>query len=83
MMAMGCYEVIKEAGLKIPGDFGVAGFDDIIISQYLAPPLTTVKVQIMEIGKQAANLLMNRMEGDHSKIKNIKISTELVIRNSC
>ncbi|OGU77362.1 MAG: hypothetical protein A2W11_14305 [Ignavibacteria bacterium RBG_16_35_7] len=83
MMAIGCYEVIKEAGLTIPNDIGVAGFDDIIISQYLSPPLTTVKVQIMEIGKQAANLLMNRMEGDDSKTIHIKISTELVIRNSC
>jgi DNA-binding LacI/PurR family transcriptional regulator len=83
MMALGCYDVMEKSGLKIPGDIAVAGFDDIFISRYLSPPLSTVRVQIEEVGRKAADILINRMNGDNSKKKHhAKISTGLVIRNS-
>ncbi|MEO8398310.1 MAG: LacI family DNA-binding transcriptional regulator [Ignavibacteriaceae bacterium] len=87
MMALGCYKAIRSFGLKIPEDIGVAGFDDIFISQFLTPRLTTVHVPISEIGKTAATSLLDRIEnrnGDNSvNIKNLKISTGLVIGGSC
>ncbi|MFA3783711.1 LacI family DNA-binding transcriptional regulator [Melioribacteraceae bacterium 4301-Me] len=84
MMALGCYEVIQERGLKIPKDIGVTGFDDILLSKYLNPPLTTVKVHINELGITAAELLLNKM-GSQSYAANrkVKVSAELIVRKSC
>jgi LacI family transcriptional regulator len=85
MMALGCYDAAKKKGLSIPDDIAVTGFDDIFVSQYLTPSLTTVRAQIEKEGHQAAELLMSKLNGnsDSSKIiSRIKIPTELVIRNS-
>lgn len=84
MMALGCYEFMTKLGFKIPDHTAIVGFDDIFISKYLSPSLTTVRAQIDEVGKTAAELLIKRMKG--GKIRGnskIKIATELVIRNSC
>lgn len=83
MMAFGCYEVIANKGLRIPDDIAMVGFDDILISKYLNPALSTVRVQIPQIGKSAANLLVKKMEDAKSNIQNLKIPTELIIRESC
>lgn len=85
MMALGCYDAASKKGMSIPDDIGVVGFDDIFVSQYLSPPLTTVSAQIEDEGKRATELLIDKiksksMTGSHSK--KIKIATELVIRNS-
>jgi DNA-binding LacI/PurR family transcriptional regulator len=83
MMALGCYDAMEKHGMKIPDDIAVAGFDDIFISHYLSPPLSTVKVQIEEVGRKAADILIKRMNGDNSTRKHhVKISTGLVIRKS-
>lgn len=85
MMALGCYDAASKKGFSIPDEIGVAGFDDIFVSQYLNPPLTTVSAKIEDEGKRAAELLIDKiksksMTGNQSK--KIKITTELVIRNS-
>ena len=53
MMAIGCLQALREAGLRVPDDVALAGFDDIPISRFLDPPLTTVGVPIAELGRQA------------------------------
>jgi LacI family transcriptional regulator len=53
MMAVGCLQTVREAGLRVPDDIALAGFDDIPISRFLDPPLTTVGVPIAELGRQA------------------------------
>lgn len=84
MMAIGCYNAASKLGLKIPDDVAIIGFDDVLISQYVNPPLTTIKVDTEAIGKTAAEKLIQKMtEKEKSKPQTIKISTELVIRNSC
>lgn len=88
MMALGCYDAAAKKGLNIPEDIAVVGFDDIFVSQYLNPPLTTVRSQIEDEGKKAAELLLEKINALNSKSgvkhtpKKIKIATELVIRNS-
>ncbi len=84
MMAIGCYDYIRKAGLRIPEDIGVAGFDDIFVSQYLSPSLTTVRINIEDIGKQAADTLIQRInqEIDSSSVT-YKAESELIIRESC
>jgi LacI family transcriptional regulator len=84
MMAIGCYDYIKQIKLQIPKDIGVVGFDDIFVSQYLNPPLTTVKVKIEEIGKKAADILLKRIQSANGVPSiAVNISTELIIRESC
>ena len=53
MMAIGCLEALREAGLHVPRDVAVAGFDNIPVARFLDPPLTTAGVPIAEIGRQA------------------------------
>lgn len=90
MMAWGCYDAASKKGLSIPDDIAVVGFDDIFVSsegsfgQYLSPELTTVRVQIEEVGKSAANILVNRIKNKgKGKPERIYIPTELVIRGPC
>lgn len=83
MMALGCYNVCFTKGLNIPGDLGIAGFDDIFLARHLSPSLTTVQVNIEEVGKIATKLLISRMQGDHSAAQKIKVTAQLKIRNSC
>jgi len=84
MMAIGCYDYIKQNNLQIPDDIGVVGFDDIFVSRYLNPPLTTVQVNIEEVGKRAAELLLKKMQTTNNIPSSvINIPTELIIRESC
>ena len=84
MMAIGCYDCIRQIKLQIPDDIGVVGFDDIFVSQYLNPPLTTVHVNIEEVGKRAAELLLNKIQGSNNiPAYVVHIPTELILRESC
>ena len=84
MMAIGCYDFIKQLKLQIPQDIGVVGFDDIFVSQYLNPPLTTVHVNIDEVGKRAAELLLNKIQSSNNiPASVVHIPTELILRESC
>jgi DNA-binding LacI/PurR family transcriptional regulator len=84
MMAIGCYDFIKESNLKIPDDIGIVGFDDIFVAQYLNPPLTTVQVNIEEVGRRAAELLVNKIHSSNGTPASIvNIPTNLIIRKSC
>lgn len=84
MMAIGCYDYIKQIKLQIPEDIGVVGFDDVFVSQYLNPPLTTVRVNIEEVGKKAAELLLKKIQSNNGiQSSVINIPTELVLRESC
>jgi DNA-binding LacI/PurR family transcriptional regulator len=84
MMAIGCYKTIAEFGLKIPDDVAVTGFDDIFVSQFLYPRLTTIHVSISELGKTSANLLIKRINNQNGKeYQHLHISTGLVIGKSC
>jgi LacI family transcriptional regulator len=53
MMAVGCLRAFAEAGLSVPGDIALAGFDDIPIARYVTPALTTVRVRIADLGHNA------------------------------
>lgn len=84
MMAVGCYNAARKAGIKIPSEIGIAGFDDIFISGYLTPRLTTIKVPIYEIGANAAKLILKRInKGKNLKTQHIQISVSLVEGGSC
>src|SRR5258705_12673481 len=81
LTAIGMMREIHAAGLHVPRDISVLGFDDIEISNFLQPPLTTIRVPRAEIGVSAFNALYsaNRRGNDGTEYR---ISTELVIRDS-
>jgi len=63
LMAMGAYIAIKEAGLRIPHDVAVVGFDNIPTAKLVSPPLTTIDQDQREVGHRAAEMLFERLEG--------------------
>jgi LacI family transcriptional regulator len=82
VIAFGAMRAIHAAGLRIPQDVAVVGFDDIFLSAHAQPPLTTVRVPAHEMGWTAAELLVPLIEGDEAA-QSVTLETELVIRDSC
>jgi len=82
-VAIGAMRAIAEAGLRVPDDIAVAGAGNVHYSDFLAVPLTTVDQGTFEIGKQAANLLLERIAAKRKlPPKKILIEPRLVIRES-
>ncbi|HLQ12455.1 MAG TPA: LacI family DNA-binding transcriptional regulator [Steroidobacteraceae bacterium] len=84
MMAIGCLFALTEAGVRVPQDIALAGFDDIPIARFVTPPLTTVRAQTTELGRQALEELVRAVEQpDSVRRARHTLSTTLVIRASC
>ncbi len=82
--AFGALQSLQEGGLRVPEDLAIAGFDDVYLSQYVAPPLTTVRAPIEEVGRLATELLIDLIQKDgQAAAAGILLPTELVIRRSC
>jgi LacI family transcriptional regulator, galactose operon repressor len=84
MMAIGCLAAFNEAGIRIPDDIALAGFDDIPISRFMHPPLTTVRVRIADLGQAALERLVACM--DAPEVPGTGVTTlacEVVVRASC
>ncbi len=82
LMAVGCYEALRELGLKIPDDVAVMGYDDREIAQHLHPPLSTVLLPHFEMGSIAAELLIDAAAGSASRPRQIKVECPIVVRKS-
>ncbi|MFO1208396.1 MAG: LacI family DNA-binding transcriptional regulator [Amaricoccus sp.] len=82
MMAVGCYDALKELGLAIPGDVSVVGYDDREIAQFMRPPLTTMVLPHHEMGLQAAATLIDGALGPDGRQPQIKVECTLVERES-
>lgn len=82
MMAMGCYDALRELGLRIPDDVSVVGFDDREIAQFLRPALTTLVLPHREMGALAAETLIDMVGGLRGGHHQIKVECPLVERRS-
>ena len=82
MMAVGCYEALKELGRRIPDDVAVIGFDDREIAQFMRPALTTLILPHYEMGAAAAELLFDLAGGLKPRHDQIKVECNLVERAS-
>jgi LacI family transcriptional regulator len=83
MMAIGCLSAFNEAGLQVPRDIALAGFDDIPISRYVNPPLTTVRAQITELGALALDRLASSIEDpERMAVQHLTLRADLVVRQS-
>lgn len=81
--AFGAIETLKELGLAIPDDMAIVGFSDDIRAELLSSPLTTVKQPAYQVGKKAAEKLIEIISNETHQPENIEILTELIIRSSC
>jgi len=83
VLALGAIHALREAKLRIPDDIGVVGYDDIEFARVSHPPLTTVRVPRYRLGKEAVNLLVEKIIKKGSrKLHQVIIKPELVIRES-
>ena len=82
-MAYGAMRALREAGLRIPEDVAVVGFDDLPTSAKTQPTLTTVRQPVSQMGSKAADVLINIIETSTKSIQKITLDTELVVRESC
>ena len=82
IIALGAMKAMNEAGISIPNDVSIVGFDDIPFSSYSNPGVTTVKVHTKTMGKTAVKRLMESIENDVEITLKIEINTELIERES-
>ena len=80
--ALGVYEAARQRALRIPQDLSVVGFDDLRVARWLSPPLTTVRQPLAEMGRAAAQMLGELIEGRPLHSRRVELSTELVTRES-
>ena len=84
VMAVGALGALREAGLRVPRDMAVVGFDDIAIARHLTPPLTTVHVDAYQLGERALQRLLRRDRGEPAPGHSHEVlPTWLVVRESC
>jgi DNA-binding LacI/PurR family transcriptional regulator len=83
-VAIGAKAAIREAGLRVPDDISLIGFDDIPWAKYSDPPLTTIKLPAEALAQSACTLLLDLIQDNHNDKKHqIILDTELIIRKSC
>lgn len=83
-VAIGAYQKIREAGIKIPSEIGIVGFSNNKIMTLVDPPMTAVSQPSFEMGKKAAEILIETIESGKksTKPRSIVLDTELIIRGS-
>lgn len=83
LMAMGAISAATAAGLKVPDDISIIGYDNVALAEFMSPPLTTINQPKEELGRLAVTQLMSRINGDAGSGRLIKLEPNLVIRASC
>ncbi|HUQ43890.1 MAG TPA: LacI family DNA-binding transcriptional regulator [Candidatus Limnocylindria bacterium] len=81
VVAFGAMAAIREAGLRVPDDIAVVGFDDIPLAAYFDPPLTTVHLPAHDLGRAAGMALLDRINGRAVAARTV-LPTALIIRSS-
>ncbi len=79
--AIGCIRALHDAGLNVPHQVSVVGFDDIQSASFYVPSLTTIRQPLAQMGHQAATLLLKKLRGEHTESL-VKIEPELIVRES-
>jgi DNA-binding LacI/PurR family transcriptional regulator len=81
-MAMGVMSAAREAGIKVPVQLAVVGVDDMPLSSYFDPPLTTMRQDIPRIGREATRMLLDMIQKKTTETCDLKLHAELVVRQS-
>jgi LacI family transcriptional regulator len=80
--ALGVYEAARQRGQRIPQDLSVVGFDDLPAARWVSPPLTTVRQPLADMGRVAAEMLGDLIEGVPLRSQRVELATELIVRES-
>jgi LacI family xylobiose transport system transcriptional regulator len=82
LQALGVYEAAREAGVRIPEDLSVVGFDDLPLVRWAGPPLTTVRQPLADMGATAARLVLAIAHGEQPAQTRVELATTLIVRES-
>lgn len=82
MLAIGCYQAFEEAGLTCPTDISIVGFNDAPYSNRLSPPLSSIAFPHYQVGVEAGQLMLERMEDPNLPTKVLFLPPSLVVRGS-
>lgn len=81
-MALGAIEALRRRGLRVPEDMSVVGFDDLPEVRWSAPPLTTVRQPLADMGKLATRTVLRLAAGEEPASPRVELATELIVRAS-
>jgi LacI family transcriptional regulator len=81
-MALGAIEALRRQGLRVPEDMSVVGFDDLPEVRWSAPPLTTVRQPLADMGKVAARTVLRLTRDERPDSPRVELDTELILRSS-
>lgn len=81
-LALGVENGIHQAGKSVPGDYGVIGFDGVLLDQVAVPKLTTVKQDIRKMGEICARLVLRKIQFPDEEVQSVAFDTQLIIRES-
>ena len=81
-VALGALNAIRDRRLTVPQDISVIGFDDILVGKYLEPPLTTVHLPAVDLGRHAGEMILRIIQGQALDAMSVRLPTHLVIRRS-
>ncbi|WP_433616261.1 LacI family DNA-binding transcriptional regulator [Dactylosporangium sp. CA-139114] len=82
LQALGVCDAARRAGLRVPGDLSVVGFDDLEVARWCGPPLTTVRQPFAEMGRAAAGMVLRLAAGQPVEPSRVELATSLVLRES-
>jgi LacI family transcriptional regulator len=82
LVAAGALQALREAGLSVPGDVAVSGFDDRFLAQWVTPSLTTVKMPLSAMGRRGAEMLVRLANGQAVTDRQLVLDAEIVERDS-
>ena len=82
LQAFGVIEAARRLGLQVPRDLSVVGFDDLPAARWAAPPLTTVRQPLADMGRTALRTLLRLAAGEDVDNRRVELATELVVRES-
>nr|MBC8255507.1 substrate-binding domain-containing protein [Ardenticatenia bacterium] len=80
MTAMGLMHAAGRAGLSVPEDLAVVGYDDILLASYLSPPLTTVSQPKVEMGQEAMRIALSLITGDEDILEGMCASPDALVQ---
>ncbi|WP_214410700.1 LacI family DNA-binding transcriptional regulator [Sphaerisporangium fuscum] len=82
MQAFGVFEAARRAGLRVPDDLSVVGFDDLPLARSAWPPLTTVRQPLEEMAALATRMALEISRGDTLETRRVELATDLLVRDS-
>lgn len=83
VVAFGALEALARAGVRVPDEMAVVGFDDLPMAAHVTPPLTSLHLPARELGRTAADIILQLMAGKEVRERTVLLDTSLVVRASC